>query len=223
MLKNWRFLLLIAPLLMLTSCIDIVDDLMVNRDGSGTLKVSVNLSKSKVKVNSVLALDSLYGYKVPKMAEISDKINFYAEKLRKEKGIENVEVEQNTTDFIFKFTIQFSNVEQLEKALKKVVNEENTSWVDFNFDWVTWDGSKLTRNNIRIPEEQLKKLKTDEKEALNQGTYVSITRFQDPISEWTNEKSKLSGNQLSLMIRTSAYSMAENTQSLQNTISVKAK
>ena len=51
----------------LSSCIEIIDDLSLKSDGSGTFKYSVNLSSSKIKVNSILALDSIDGKKVPSM------------------------------------------------------------------------------------------------------------------------------------------------------------
>jgi len=38
-----------------------MDELTIHDDGSGTLKYAINLSSSRVKVNSILALDSLDG------------------------------------------------------------------------------------------------------------------------------------------------------------------
>ena len=53
----------ILLLFLLSSCIEIIDDISMNNDGSGTFKYSINLSQSKVKVNSYLALDSINGEK----------------------------------------------------------------------------------------------------------------------------------------------------------------
>ncbi len=216
-----KFFLLILPFFLLSSCIDLIDDLTINRDGSGVLKLSVNLSKSKLKVNSVLALDSLNGQRVPKLNEITDKIDFYADKIRHKEGIKTVSVSKNIEDFIFKFTIEFSNIEELELALKEILNEENNAWANFDFDWIKWEGNTLVRNNIKIPASQLNRLKVEDIENLKTGSYVSITRFQDPIIEYTNELAKLSADQRALMIKTSAFNLAENTQVLKNTIKVK--
>ena len=65
-MKYFYFLLI----LLLTSCIEIIEDLKLNSDGSGTFKYSINLSQSKTKTSAILALDSLYGEKVPKISEI---------------------------------------------------------------------------------------------------------------------------------------------------------
>lgn len=213
-----RFILFILPLFLLSSCIDIIDDLTINNDGSGRLKLGINLSKSKLEVNSVLALDSLYGQRVPKLNEVSSSITKYAEILRHKKGITEVKVEKDTVNFNFKFYIDFEDVEDVEAALKEIVKEEDTRWVNLDFDWVKWENHVLTRNNIKIPEEQLRKLKYDDIQKLKQGTYTSITRFQNPIIEYTNQKSKLTPNKLNLMIQTSAYLLAEDTQSIKNNI-----
>lgn len=221
--KSLKYFIFILPLLILSSCVDIIDDLTVNRDGSGVLKLSINLSKSKVKVNSFLALDSLNGHRVPKIGEISSKIDFYADLIREKDGIKNVIVSKNNEEFIYKFTIEFSNLEKLEQSLKEILSDENKSWVNFDFDWVKWENNTLTRNNLQIPSDQLRKLKVEDVELLKTGSYVSITRFQDPIIEYSNELSKLSGDLKALMIKTSAFSLAENTQSFKNTIKVDSK
>ncbi len=219
--KMRKFVLFVFPLFLLSSCIDLIDDLTINKDGSGILKITINVSKSKLKVNSLLALDSLNGQRVPKIGEISEKIDFYADKIREKDGIKNVTISKNLDDFIFKFNIDFSNIEKLELALKEVLNEENSSWVNFEFDWIKWENNTLTRNNLKIPASQLRRLKAEDVEALKNGSYVSITRFQEPIIEFSNDMSKLSTDQRALMIKTSAYGLAENTQLLKNTIKVK--
>jgi len=217
------FFLLLPCLFLFSSCMDIIDDLTVNRDGSGVLKLNINLSKSKMRINSILALDSLNGKRVPTISEISDKIDYYADKLREKQGIRNVEVSRDFENYIFKFEIGFNKVENLEKDIKEIVSEENSSWVNFDFDWVKWDNGVLQRNNIRIPEDQFNRLKYEDQEKLKDGVYTSITRFQDPIVEYSNPLSKLTPNRLNLMIRTSTNNLAKDTQQLQNTIKVEEK
>lgn len=54
-----------------------MDELTIHDDGSGTLKYVINLSSSRVKVNSILALDSLDGKKVPSIEEIKTKVSLF--------------------------------------------------------------------------------------------------------------------------------------------------
>lgn len=216
-----RYLWFIIPIFLFSSCVDIVDDLTLNNDGSGKLRLSINLSKSKLEVNSLLALDSLNGQRVPKLSEITSRIPIYVNKIRSKEGITEVRIEkEDTINFILKIEIGFSDVEHLEAALKEVVSEEDTRWVNFDFDWVKWEDNTLTRNNIKIPDAQLKKLKYEDIEKLKQGTYTSVTHFQNVITDYSNPLSVLSPNKLNLMIRTSAYQLVENAQSLKNQIKI---
>jgi hypothetical protein len=76
-------------ILFLTSCIEIIEDLKFNLDGSGTFKYVINLSASKTKTTSILALDSLYGEKVPKVSDIRIKIGEFKRTLQEQEGISN--------------------------------------------------------------------------------------------------------------------------------------
>ena len=202
-----------------TSCIEIVDDLTVKSDGSGTFKYTINLSSSKVKVNSLLALDSLNGKKVPSVTEIEKKIYYYRDKLEKKEGISNVKVENNFNDFIFKFQGDFESVAILQKAIKEIVAEENKSWVDENYTWAMWDGQKFIRRNPKISKETIGKLKVEDIEGLKRGSYISITRFDKPIEKAENPNSQISANRLAVMLKTTPYMLTQNAQLLENTIS----
>ena len=110
--------------LVLQSCVQIFDEIIVHNDGSGTYKYTVNLSASKIKINSVLALDSIDGKRVPKIPEVKEKIALYIKKLEAKEGISNVKVEANYIDFIFKFSCDFTNVAALQEGIREVVKEE---------------------------------------------------------------------------------------------------
>ena len=90
-------------MLMLTSCVEIIEDLKINLDGTGTFKYTINLSSSKIKVASILALDSLYGEKVLKEPEIKEKIQLFKKTLQSQEGISNVLITEDYDNYIFKF------------------------------------------------------------------------------------------------------------------------
>ena len=113
-----KYLLLFFLIGLVTSCIEISDDLTLNNDGSGTLRYKINLSASKVKVNSILALDSLDGKPVPSKTQISAKINEFVRLLDAQVGISNVLIEENYTDYIFKFSCDFTSVRNLQDGIK---------------------------------------------------------------------------------------------------------
>ena len=68
---------LLSLILILSSCIEIIDDIKLNLDGSGTFKYNINLSSSRTKVNSIIALDSIDGRKIPSLDEIKEKVTLF--------------------------------------------------------------------------------------------------------------------------------------------------
>ena len=203
-----------------SACIEISDDLTLNNDGSGTLRYKINLSASKVKVNSILALDSLDGKPVPSKAQISAKINEFVRILDAQVGISNVLVEENYTDFIFKFSCDFSSVRNLQDGIKlsiaQISNEKLTTAAD-KF-WLSWDGNTLVRSIPAYVTQQIKNYKLEDAELLKQGIYTSIARFERPVASFENKLGTLSKNQMAVMVRTNTFELKENQHLLDNTI-----
>ena len=146
-MRKLLFLIFIAALFILQSCIEIIDDFTIHNDGSGTLKYTVNLSSSKVRVNSILALDSVDGKKVPSIQQIKNKIALFNKTLLLQKGITNIEISENYTDFIFKFQCNFSSLNSLQDGLKESFSiiSNDKSIENSNFNWISWDSKVLKR------------------------------------------------------------------------------
>lgn len=219
-MRIFTFLLFFALTLGLTSCIEIIDDVTVNNDGSGNLKYTINLSASKVKINSILALDSLEGHRVPSKDEISERITAFQKRLEAKTGISNVLVESNFTDYIFKVQCDFTSIEALQIAIKDVVKEESQekNLKELDHNWMSWDGTKLIRSVPDITIERTKSLKAEDAELLKQGNYTSITRFQRPVEKFDNTNAILSKNKLAVMIKTNPYLLTQDYNLLENTI-----
>ena len=215
-----KIIYLLIILGLFTSCIEIWDDLTLNNDGTGTLRYKINLSESKVKVNSILALDSLDGKPVPSKAQISAKINEFVRILDAQVGISNVLVEENYTDFIFKFSCDFSSVRNLQDGIKlsiaQISNEKlNTAADQF---WLSWDGNTLVRSIPSYITQQIKNYKLEDAEQLKEGVYTSIARFERPVASFENKLGTLSKNQMAVMVRTNTFELKENQHLLDNTI-----
>jgi hypothetical protein len=214
------FFFLFGICFLLSSCIEIVDDITIRNDGSGTLKYNVNLSSSKVKIASILALDSLDGKKVPSLDEVKEKVNEFKVKLALQPGITNVTLDPNWGEYIFKLQCDFTSVSVLQKALKSVVEEisKDRTIAEKEFDWLGWDGQKLVRSVPEINLQKSKTLKKEEIDLLKQGTYTSISRFDRFVEKFDNPDAKLSQNKLNVMVKTNTYSLTQNPNLLENTI-----
>ncbi len=220
-MKPLRFFFFLAVLFSLSSCIEIIDDISLNDDGSGTLKYNINLSASKVKINSILALDSLDGKKVPSREEIQGRIDHFKDVFEKRPGISNVTISSDYNNYMFKLSCDFESVKLLQSAIKKTLQEEvkdDQKLLDENVNWMEWVNNSFVRS---VPDFTIKKvsnLSDEEKELLKQGTYISITRFQRDVKEFTNSKAVLAKNKMAVMLKTNVYSLSQNPDLLENTI-----
>lgn len=219
-MKKWLVLSLGFCAFMLTSCIEIIDDISINTDGSGIFKYSVNLSSSKVKINSILALDSLDGRPVPSKDEIKSKLMEFKTKLSQQEGIENVVVEEDFTNYIFKISCDFDNINHLQDGVKKTLNDivkHQKNELD-EHQWITWSNNSLSRSVPQVAVEQAKKLKADDMELLKQGTYTSITRFEKEIERYENEAAVLAKNKKAVMLRINTHALIKNVELMKNKI-----
>lgn len=218
MFKLIPYILLIA--VGLSSCIEIIDDLSLKSDGSGTFKYSINLSSSKIKVNSILALDSIDGKKVPSIDDIKQKIDQFTKTLDAQNGISNVKIEENYTDFIFKFQCDFTSVLALQEGLKQsiVILSKEKSIPQLDHNWLTWDGNKLVRSIPEITGKKINEINETDIELLKKGSYTSITRFDKVVEKFENKAAQLSKSKMAVMVKTDTYRLKENQNILENTI-----
>jgi hypothetical protein len=207
-------------LLSLSSCIEIIDDLSLNSDGSGTFKYNINLSSSKVKINSILALDSLDGKKVPSINEISFKINRVIDSLELQDGISNVTFESDYDNFLFKLKCDFSSLENLQMAIKNVIKAEvkGETFPELEYEWIHFEDDTLSRSVPQITIKKASELKTEDIKLLQQGKYTSITRFDKEIVEFENISAVLSKSKKAIMVKTDAYSLIQFPNLLDNSI-----
>lgn len=203
-----------------SACIEISDDITLNNNGSGSLRYKINLSSSKVKINSILALDSLDGKPVPSKEQISSKINEFVRILDAQEGISNVLVEENYTDFIFKFSCDFTSINNLQDAIALSIAQISKDKISSPSDqyWLSWDGNKLVRSIPSYITEQIKNYKVQDAQLLKDGVYTSIARFERPVVSFENKLSTLSKNQMAVMVRTNTLDLKENQHLLDNTI-----
>lgn len=222
-MKYFFSILAIGLALSLSSCLEIIDDLSIHPDGSGNFKYTVNLSSSKVKINSYLALDSLDGKKVPSIEEISARVNDVIGQLKDKEGISNLSFDSDYTDFIFKLSFDFSSLESLQNGVKAIIEQESKGKKieELDHTWLKYEDHALVRSVPKISVERANRLNRDEIANLKTGKYTSITRFQEQIDSCKNATAFLSKNRKAVMLRTDPYSLIQNTALLDNAIYLK--
>lgn len=218
-MNSLRFIiLLLIPVL--SSCVEIIDDLSLSNDGSGSFKYTINLSSSKVKVNSLLALDSLNGKKVPSIDEISQRADKIVDMLKCRSGITNVSFSADYDNFIFKLSCDFTSLDHLQRAIREIVRSENGNKEipELEHKWLIFNDHTLVRSIPQITVSKAKEINPEDRESLKAGTYTSITRFEKEVLRCENSGCSISKNKKAVMVRTDPYSLTQNPDLLDNTI-----
>lgn len=207
----------------LSSCIEIIDDITVNNDGSGTFKYTVNLSSSKVKINSILSLDSLDGKKVPSISDISSKLSKLEDQLAEQEGISNLNFTSDYTNFIFKINCDFSSLKNLQAAVKEIALKENNGKAipELDIEWLIFENNYLIRSIPHITIAKASQINKTDTDLMKEGVYTSITRFENEVTESENKSARISKNKKAVMVRTNPYLLIQNPQLLDNTIHIK--
>jgi hypothetical protein len=213
------FFFISLPLLF-SSCIELIDDLTVHNDGSGTFKYTLNLSASKIKVNSILALDSLDGKKVPSMAEIKAKANSFAANLKTQSGITNVTMSINDADLIIKLSFDFNSILNFKNGLEAAVASirDSKQGEELNHNWISWDGKTLKRNSPLMSLTISEQLKETDLDLLKTGSYTTISRFDRAIDKVEQSNTKINPSRTAAMLKVNTYDLQKNNSLLDNCI-----
>ena len=122
-----QFIFAILSAVLLTGCVEIIDDLTLNSDGSGCFKYNVNLSSSKIKINAILALDSLDGKRVPTLDEIKKLLG----RARAKKGIFEGDLVNGELE-IGQIAGLINEVKSVNRVFEEILKEFNDSKVLIN-------------------------------------------------------------------------------------------
>tara|TARA_B110000046_G_scaffold94315_1_gene102208 strand:+ start:210 stop:884 length:675 start_codon:yes stop_codon:yes gene_type:complete len=217
-----HFFLLVLLFFSLSSCIEILDDISFNADGSGDFKYTINLSSSKLKINSILALDSLDGKKVPSISEIKSKIGDLIGVLNCQEGITDVVVAEDYDNFIFKIALHFDNIEFFLLAMRATIESTGNIGVNdqFSYDWISWDGEVLVREVPDLNTFNFRMVQNEDQQLMKSGMYTSISRFNLPVEKMSNPTAVLSKNKRAVMLRNSLFDVFGNPAIMENIISV---
>jgi hypothetical protein len=115
------FMLLCVPLLF-TSCLDIVENIFIRKDGSGTYKLTltVNENTRRMMVDNRQEIDEEEEDDFNPVGDAADlKKNFekLGEDLQKVKGVTKYEAFSNEESMEFGYTFEFEDVEALNKCM----------------------------------------------------------------------------------------------------------
>ncbi|WP_433896793.1 hypothetical protein [Sphingobacterium mizutaii] len=209
--------------LFLSSCFDVVEEINMKSNGSGSIVGTLNMSKSRTKVSSLMKLDKIDGFKIPNQAEIRKEVATIVQLLKNTKGISNVDYRLDFNNYIASISCDFQNVQALNsytETLSKHFKTKLNSYSSYSFN----PRNKTFVRNYKYSTEAKKefdKLKPENQKSFDQAFYTSIYRFQNPVIKQDNTSGKVSGNKQAVMVKVSVPSLINGKANLSNNIVLK--
>ncbi|KQM62963.1 hypothetical protein [Chryseobacterium sp. Leaf201] len=215
----FRQVLLFIPLLLLTSCFDIVDKASVKADGSGEYTLILNASKSKTRLASISKMETVNGKKVPKKPEIEAKINEAARIFKATPGISNVKTSMDFDNYIIRLSCNFKRIENINAGLEQL-KAKNILGKMIPTQIYSQNLAKktFTRNKINTFKNEYDKMSKADKEIFNDAKYTSVLQFENTIKSQTNSAYLLSPNRKAVKLEAKVLDFILQKKQIQNNI-----
>ena len=208
-------------LFLFSGCLEIIEDVTTHTDGSGIFALTLNMSQSRTKINSILLLDSLNGHKVPGRLEIAAYLDKVEKTLKASRGISGVRVLRNMDNFIFTVKFNFDRGENMNQALEAVNRAvQPKGRTDLGMVYL-YNGTVFQRTESYLKSNLTKNINHKELLAFNNAKYTGIYRFDQAVKSVSNSIASISPSRKAVMLQTNIPSIVKGTTSLANTIEFK--
>lgn len=219
MCKKRLLFLSVISLFLFTSCFEFIEEISFNKDGSGSAMLTINLSKSKTKIASIMLLDSVNGYKVPSKKTIKKELDKIVQKIKVTKGIHHVKSTLNFDEYIVAVSCDFDTVEALNTVLKAFSSKRDALAMQkhkhFKYDKTTQTFVRSHHFNIG---KAFQSTKIKDRKVFKTATYTGVYRFESTVKSCTNQQAKISKNKKAVMLRVTAQDIISNKQTIKNKI-----
>src|SRR5690554_507209 len=222
--KIFKLLLFSFLLVSLSSCIELIEDTTLNSDGSGSYKLTLNFSSSTTRINSIMAMDTLAGKKVPTQNELQLKMQEYLTQLDSKKGISDVKGTLNTESWIIKIELNFESLSDFKKgitALVQDISKDKPSENVYNIQLSYENHTYLREFGSFIPKAWQEKVQSDKDFGrLNEGKCVFIQRFDQEVAKVSSKEARISKNKKAVMLQLTPIEIVNNPKKLDYTIEI---
>ncbi len=222
-LSKLKLIVSFCGIVTLTSCFEIIEEVNLNDDGSGSFCYTINLSQSKLNLNSMFLLDSINGRPMPKKENLQASLDKVEKALIEDKEISNVLIKKNWEDYIFSVSGNFVNVEALNKAINKIntlfnQNEKYNPVIQDNYRFADKIFTRLYTYNLI---NEYNSMPEKDKAIFNNAKYTTIYRFLNPIGNYSNHDAMKSKNGKAIMLKVDVKDLLTNNKTLKNSINLK--
>ena len=202
---------------LLTSCLEIVEEIVIKSNGSGTVTYTLNASQSKIKISSLMSLDSINGEKIPHKEEVENKLKTVSKFIASSNGINSCTYNSDYSEYIFKLKIGFDNISSLNQALLGLpdINKIDQSIKD---DLYKNSEHKFIKNYDLVDLSKETQSIEKHKKELQEANYTCIVRMEKQIKSASNQRVLISGNKKAAMSKNTIYEALKTPTNLTFTI-----
>lgn len=218
-MKKFIYLLFLSCLFLLQSCFEIVEQVSLRKDGSGSFQLVLNASKSKTKLYSLEKMKVVNGRKIPSRNEINNKLGELEKTMLKTPGITNIKTTIDYDNYIISLSCNFNKISQLNEAVKNIyLKEEPKGKVPTTIYQYNVANRTFNRFNTFSFKNEYKKLSNADKEIFATANFTSIYKFENTIISSTNKSSKIAASKKALMLSLNALDIATEKKLIDNKI-----
>jgi hypothetical protein len=139
-LKKPLNLIALATLFIFAGCFELIEEMTLNDNGSGTYKLTYDMSASKDMINMMRS------FTAGTEDDITTSFGGFDEGLddiEAKPGISNAEVIADSVNYVFSLKFDFDSISSLNDVLAEILSDENGSGVAA----FTYSGNELVRNH----------------------------------------------------------------------------
>lgn len=221
MMKNtWLFFPLLVVSFLFTGCFEILEEVDLKSDGSGTLRLTINMSESKSNLSNFLDAGEVQGVKLPSRNEIERNLTRAKSALMESPGISNVSISTDFEEFIFVVNAAFEEVEDLNQAINHVADALNRT----PFETIKLDNFDLTDQSFRryfnypVGLVDYESLPSMHRYVLETARLVNIYRFDRQVRMCTNDKAQISPSRQAVKMECSVGEVLNGSTTIANSV-----
>lgn len=220
-MKYCYYSLLIILAVLCSGCFEVVEEVIINDDGSGQIIMTVNMSQSKTKMKSIMLMDSINDYKVPSVEDIKENMSKMVAEIESIPGVSGVSRTMDFEEFIFSVTCDFDNVDVLNSVIAHFSTDGEKRALENNKQFAYDNSGKVFKRNYHYNlAEEIEKVKQRDREVLEEASVTTIYRFESTIASAENKDSKIAGNKKAVMLRVAVPDLIQNNKNIKNSISL---
>jgi len=218
-MRKIYFIPLLCFVFLFQSCFEVIEEIKLKDNGYGHFNFAINFSQSKSKINSVLKMEKVNGYKIPSKDEIRKEVSKLEALAQNTTGISNVKTNVDLTNYIFVVDLDFEKITNLNAVFLKLKNSKKLD-SKITTDYFTYADKKFIRSQ-KVPIKALyDKLGKTDKEIFETAKYTAVYKFESTIKSFSNKKATASKSNKAIKLNGSVINVINGTEKIENTITL---